>query len=268
MPRIARKKKVSKPRRRPVVRRPRRVRRAIRNTPEYASLSVRRTFTAPGGGNFNVNQMYTLMNTTLDQFDRAATVAQAYQHYRIKYINITVKSPYDTYASQAAGWSKPKLFYMLDKAGALPTNINLEGLKQMGAKPRDLDEKPLNIGWRPSVLQVDMIAPGGPGVVNGQATQYKISPWLSTSNVSVGQPWNPSTVDHLGVYWYVEAAATGVPPAPLIYFVEVEVQFEFKKPLISNSVGLSDALPAITAKLDLSPDGVEGGTDGITIPKL
>ena len=27
---------------------------------------------------------------------------------------------------------------MIDKAGAIPTNITLEGLKQMGAKPRAL----------------------------------------------------------------------------------------------------------------------------------
>lgn len=241
--------------------------RRIRNTPEYASLSVKRTMAAPPpGGNFNVNQMYSLMNISLDQFTRAVNVAQAYQHYRIKYVKLTIKSPYDTYANQAGGWTKPNAYYMIDKAGAIPTNINLEGLKQMGAKARALDEKPLHIGWRPSVLTVDMTAGGGAGV--GQATAYKISPWLSTSNVAVFQPWNASSVDHLGVYWYVEAGATGAPPAPLIYLCEVEVQFEFKKPLIYNSVGLSDALPAEFAKLDLSPDGVEGGSDGITIPKL
>lgn len=266
MPRVPRKKVFkSKPRRRPAVRRPRRVHRAIRNTPEYASLSCRATLTAPGGGNFNVNQMYNLMNTSLGQFTRAINVAQAYQHYRIKYINITLKSPYDTYALQGVGWAKPKLYYMIDKAGAIPTNVNLEGLKQMGAKPRDLDEKSLHIAWRPSILQVDMTAGGGAGV--GQATQYKISPWLSTSNVAVAQPWNASSVDHLGVYWYVEAVATGA-PQQLQYLCEVEVQFEFKKPLIYNSIGLSDALPVQLAKLDLSPDGVEGGSDGITIPKL
>ena len=32
---------------------------------------------------------------------------------------------------------------MIDKAGAIPTNITLEGLKQMGAKPQALDEKPV-----------------------------------------------------------------------------------------------------------------------------
>lgn len=258
---MSRKPKSTKPRRAKGKGPARRGRRAVKNTPEYASLSVRRT-----GVTGNVNQMYSLMNTSLDQFQRAVTVAQAYQHYRIKYINVTIKPLYDTFAVQGAGWAKPKLYYMLDKAGSIPTNINLEGLKQMGAKPRDLDEKPLQIGWRPSVLQVDMTNGGGAGV--GQATAYKISPWLSTSNVAVAQPWNASSVDHLGVYYYVEAVATGAPPAPLSYFVDVEVQFEFKKPLVYNSVGLTDALPLTFAKLDMSPDGVEGGSDGITIPKL
>lgn len=50
---------------------------------------------------------------------------------------------------------------MIDKAGAIPTNITLEGLKKMGAKPRALDEKPIVIGWKPSVLENVMTAGGG-----------------------------------------------------------------------------------------------------------
>ena len=143
------------------------------NVAEYASLSEQRTMSVSGG--FTTNNLYSLMNTSLDQFKRASTVAQGYQHYRIKYIKVSVKPTFDTYQTVGGGpatiSSKPNLYYMIDKAGAIPTNITLEGLKQMGAKPRALDEKPVPIGWRPSVLTVDMTA-GGVAPLT-QASQYK-----------------------------------------------------------------------------------------------
>ena len=114
--------------------------RRTRNVAEYASLSEQRTMSVSGG--FTTNNLYSLMNTSLDQFKRASTVAQGYQHYRIKYIKVSVKPTFDTYQTVGGGpatiSSKPNLYYMIDKAGAIPTNITLEGLKQMGAKPRAL----------------------------------------------------------------------------------------------------------------------------------
>lgn len=220
------------------------------NVPEWASLSVKRTLTAPGGGNFLTRQLYSLMNTTLDQFPRAINVAQAYQHYRIKKITLTFKPPYDTF--QEGGVStKPRLYHMIDKAGAIPTNISLEGLKQMGARPRDLDEKNLIVSWSPSVLEANM-----DNAPNSIASKYKISPWLATNNGPI-QPgvFVPSTVDHLGLYWYVDQIA-GNPQ----YQVEVEVQFQFKKPL-AGDVSTVSALPAQLAQINNSPDGVVGGSD-------
>ena len=40
------------------------------------------------------------------------------------------------------------------------------------------------------------------------------------------------------------------------YEVDVEVQFEFKKPLIATSVGQVSAIPAGLAQLNASKDGV------------
>lgn len=231
------------------------------NVPEWASLSETRTITPPEGG-FVLNQMYSLMNTSLDQYARATRVAGAYQFYRIRHVSLKLKPPADSYVSgSTVGTAKPYLYYMLDKAGAIPTNITLEGLKQMGAKPRAFDEKQLLIKWSPSVLQDAMVSGGAAPVSQGSA--YKVSPWLNTNNVSVGQPWNPSTVDHLGVYWMVAAAVIGTGPA---FDIEVEVQFEFKKPLIIVASSSTTAVPVQVAKLDASPDGIEGGVDGITIP--
>jgi len=102
-----------------------------------------------------------------------------------------------------------------------------------------------------------MVASGGAG--GAASSKYRISPWLTTTadNVSPGA-FSASGVDHLGIYWYLDQLAAG----GYQYSVEVEVQFEFKKPLINNVSSVS-AVPAQLARLNDSPDGVEGGGDGI-----
>lgn len=259
MPRKVAKK--SAPRRRPAKKQARRNRR-IRNTPEYASLSETRTLSTQGG--FSTNSMYALMNTALQLFTRAPIVAQAYQHFRIKYISLKIKPNFDTYAVNPANpVGKPKLYYMIDKAGAIPSNITLEGLKMMGAKPRALDEKPINIGWRPSVLE-EALTQGG-AAPTSQGSRYRISPWLSTSAASIGNLWTPSSVDHLGVYWYVEQPVGSAQP----YQVDCEVQFEFKKPLIANATGQVSAVNPTFAVLNQSKDGIvddrSGGDDELLV---
>lgn len=210
---IIRKKSTRKPRRQ--VRR-RRVN--TRNVPEWASLSVKRSMAPPPGNptpQFTLNTLYNLMNTTLADFPRAVQVASAYQHYRIKKISLTFKPPYDTFQEGGVA-TKPRLYHMIDKSGAVPTNITLEGLKAMGARPRDLDEKNLIVSWSPSVLEAAMdVAP------NSLASKYRVSPWLATNNGPI-QPgvFVPSSVDHLGLYWYVEQLAGAAQ-----YTIECEVQF-------------------------------------------
>lgn len=255
-------KKAYRKKRAPVKRRAPKRRAARRsNVPEYASLSETRTLSVPGGILYNA--MYALMNTQLSDFVRAPLVAQAYQHYRIKHIKLTLKPSFDTFSSEAvSGYGKPFLYYMLDKAGAIPNTITLEGLKGMGAKPRALDEKPLIISWSPSVLNNVMTVSGG--APQSQGSAYKISPWLNTSSTSVGNAWLPSTVDHLGVYWMV--GAPSYTPTNNTYQVDIEVQFQFKKPLLARATGAVAAIPVGLAVIDASPDGIEGGVDGISIP--
>lgn len=241
--------------------------RASTNVKDFASLSVNRTFTLPGGSTPVANSMYSLMNTALDQYQRAIQVAQAYQFYRIKNISMKIKPQFDTYAfnqnggSTPTGYGKPKFYSMFDKSGSLPTTVTLENLKQMGARPKNLDEKPITISWAPTVLTVDMTAPGGAS----QPGSYKVSPWLNTSSNTVAPGvWNANSIDHLGVYWYVESVSYGG-SGGLPYQIDVEVQFEFKKPLWS-APGSTVAIGLVPAILDASPDGVEGGSDGITVP--
>jgi len=260
MPRPRRMNRKSKPRRR-IARKGKKVLRRARDVPDMASLSVKRSlqFTnppAPPGPGANTNTLYSLMNTQLVDYVRAVQVAQAYQHYRIRKITLTFKPTFDTFTN--GGSSKTNLYYMIDKSGSVPTNVSLEGLKQMGAKPIQLDEKNLKISWRPSVLESAMYAGGGVGA--SSASKYKISPWLTTTadNVSPGV-FQASGIDHLGCYWYVDQLT----PLGYQYTVECEVQFQFKKPLASGFLSSVSAIPAVVATLNDSADGIVGGGDGV-----
>lgn len=228
-------------------------RRKAMSQPEKATCTVVRTL---AGG--ITNQMFAYNSFNLADYDRAAAIAKNYQRYRMTGIKLTFKPEYDTFAVNPVGpnIAKPNLYYMIDKSGSIPDNVTLEGLKQAGAKPHAFDEKPISVSWRPSVLnevQTQGLIAAGSG--------YKISPLLAT-DATPGNPgaWVASRVNHLGIKWYMECTGTS-----LGVNVEAEVQFEFYKAIMP-------ALSAVPAKgleyavLDASPDGVEGGTDGITIP--
>lgn len=228
------------------------------NVPEWASLSCKRSIAPSGATAYNTNTLYSLMNTQLIDYPRAVQVAAAYQHYRIKKIRLTFKPTSDNFLAAAGAVSKPNLYYMIDKSGAIPTNVSLEGLKNMGARPKQLDEKNFTIQWSPSVLESVMYAAGGVGAAS--SSKYKVSPWLTTTadNVSPGA-FVASGVDHLGVYWYVDQLLN---PIGYQYTCEVEVQFEFKKPLI-NLLSSVAAVPSVGATINESPDGIVGGGDGV-----
>lgn len=230
------------------------------NVSEWASLSCKRSLEDPAGQpGFNSNVLYNLMNVQLGDFERATSVASQYQHYRIKKVSVTFKPTFDSYIGAAGAVSKPNLYYMIDKAGAISTTVTLEGLKGMGARPKQLDEKNMTVSWSPSVLESAMYTPG---VNNATPSKYAISPWLTTTGVPV-QPgaFVPSGIDHLGLYWYVDQLSN---PIGAQYTIEVECQFQFKKPLDSFAQSSTvEARPARVATRNNSPDGVVGGGDGI-----
>ena len=230
------------------------------NTPEYASASVKVTLLASGGSQFVANTLYNKINTQLSDFPRAVLLAQAYQHYRMSNIKITFKPTLDSFVpnqNPSATFSKPYLFYMIDKSGSISTNSTLEALKNMGARPKALDEKPITVSWAPSILTADATATTAGLAI--AAAQYKISPWLSTQSA----PGNPgvfvaSSVDHFGLYWYVDSVLGGT---TIQYQVEMEVQFQFKKPLLVLNTSSYNAIPAVIGLSDNSSDGIADGRD-------
>lgn len=251
MPRIPRKKVTRKPRKAAGKRRaPRRGKSS--NVSEHASCSVKMSLTDAQGQPFVVNRMYDVHAVTLSNFDRAVQVAKAYQFFRIKKIALTYKIGYDTYQAVAGGPTRPQHYYMLDKSQTIPINVSLEGLKQMGARPTACDEKPIVRSWAPTVLTEEQT------LLGPTAAQYRISPWLNTNQNNLGA-FAPSLVQHNGIYWYVQMDAVG--GVQYQYTVEMEVQFEFKKPLWTQALSAAPSIGVKPALLNDSPDGIVGGGD-------
>lgn len=222
------------------------------NVPDQASLSVKTSIQPAGGGNYACNVMYNQINVQLAQFDRALNVAKAYQFYRISKIKLTYLFPYDTFNAVGGGAARPNFYYMLDKSGAISPVATLDQLKQMGARPRSVDNKPTSIEWKPSVLTEEETLGGA------VAAQYKLSPWLSV---------NAPTIQHRGVYWFLEELFPGG-AAGVQYEVEMEVQFEFKKPLWTGSPGTVAAVgsvPSTVAQVLL--DAASPSVYGLTFPQ-
>lgn len=220
------------------------------NVPEKASCSVTRTIVPRQGGNFAGNNMYEVHNVQLIDYQRAESIGIGYQFYRIKNVKLTFKFPYDTFQSGAGLSARPNFYWMIDKGQSLPANPTLETLKQLGARPRACDNKPISVQFAPAVLTVDEAAAGV------LPSQYRVSPWLSTDT---------NTVLHNGLFWYIEEAFAA-PGVGTQYFVEIEVQFEFKLPKYITVSNAPVAQGTKVALLDASPDGVQGGTDGLTNP--
>jgi len=242
MPRAAR--KLRRARRKPA-RKPRRARK-VTNISDVASCSVARTLHPEVS-----NTMYAYNEFQLGDYQRATAIASNYQEYKITGITVTWRPPYDTF-SAAVGAQKPSMYVLMNKGGAVPPNVTLEAMKQMGSRPRAFDEGPLRVTFRPTVLSESMNVAFAPS-----SSATRTSPWLSTNgNATNPGAWIPSTVAHLGFNWYIDQ-----PGGNTTFLIDVEVQFAFRKPNFT----LLSSVPArgmTFARLNDSPDGVEGGGDG------
>lgn len=202
----------------------------------------------------STNTPIVVNGTNLSQFSRAVAVAKGYQRYRITGLKLTFKPAYDTYAQNTGALQKPYMYYIIDKSDMIPNTFTLEALKQAGAKPRALDEKPISIFWRPSV--VNESEQGGTAIAG---VSYKVSPWLSTNIDNNTATWNPSTVLHLGAKIYFDQAGGNS-----TVNAEMEVQFQFIKPFYYFMPSTVPPQVATIATIDNSPDGIVGGSDGIS----
>jgi len=208
-------------------------RRLPTNVPEMASLSASLKI-ADGES----NQMYGSSLVQMASFDRAVAVARAYQEYRITSLRWTFKPQFDTFTATtdaATALRVPIFYHMIDKAQAIPLNATLGTLRSMGAKPRRFDDKNLLVTYSPAVQGV--VWDGG---VAATPAKPAVSPWLNT-NAAPDAAWAPSNIDH-GSLFYILDTQGGLPgDGQYEYGIELEAQFEFRKPLISVPAGGPEA---------------------------
>lgn len=176
------------------------------------------------------NTMYTLRNFSLSNNVRAGTIAQGYQYYRIKSVILRFIPYFDTFQpGTSQGYGVPQLYYMIDKAGAIPSNADLNTLKKMGAKPHRFDDKNVRVTFSPAVLLDSNDNGTGPAPVTVTAGMPKTSPWLPTSqNAGALAPFVINSVDHRGLTFYVQAQNFNLNQCGEL---EITINYEFKKPL-------------------------------------
>jgi len=222
--------------------------RAMTHRSEYATC--KELYTIKG---MTSNNPYSDLEQNLLQYERAELIAQAYQFFRIKYIKYTFLARYNVYqgnTNETTAFPMPQLYTMVDKAGALPTTTSIQQLKEMGAKPRKFTRN-LSVAWKPGVS----ITTGNNNNALSLNTGVKISPWLMTNRAPEQAGWVANDTDHKGLYWFMETA--GLPgDGTYEYDAEVEVVFEFKKPLAQVPEGATPAIRVSTlTKKKTTPDG-------------
>lgn len=215
------KKKAYVGRRRAATRPRRRVAKST-NLPEWSSGSFTRPLQNPVNSSlvFTVNQVFNLYDIAIDQFPRAAILAQAHQQYRIKKVALRFKPLVDTFTA-GGGETVPNLFYMIDKAQSLNPLTGIQTLKNSGCTPKRLDDKMLIARWSPGVIEgVNTTAAGG-----GSYAKVITSPWLNTTADPFATPVTISSVDHKGIMFGVEQ----VIGQSGNYMVDLTIEVEFRK---------------------------------------
>lgn len=174
------------------------------------------------------NQMYQSYKIQLANCPRAVNVAKSYQYFRIKKVHFKFSPLFDTFQNGASGGntSIPHLYCMIDRTKNLFQSNSVEDLRKLGAKPRRLDDKMLQFSFAPSVLNAAFDGHPPAGQTTTQFVQYKVSPWLNTRDNETIGVWNPDSTDHLGMVWIAENSGGNNIP----YKMEIEVEYEFKKP--------------------------------------
>lgn len=217
------------------------------DTPDRASLQV-----TQASFEINGSTMYRMGNFALTNNNRATTVAQAYQQFRIKRVDIRFTPYYDTYGASGA-FGVPKLYYMIDKPRAIPQNADVNTLKRMGATPHRFDDKTIRASFAPAIL----IDTSDNGSTNAPAISYagKImtSPWLPcNANVSNLTVYQPNSADHGGIVFVVDGYGLG--QSVKVGTVEITISYEFKKPYWAALVNSAEPL----VNVDVDTLGTEG----------
>lgn len=177
--------------------------------------------------NLATNSAWFDYQTSLARCERATQVARAFQEYKISKVEY-IFTPYtDTFLPGQYG--VPQLYTRIDRTGALEAYTSVGQLAQAGCKPRRFDDKNIVVSFKPAALTFARDAVQNTNVW----AKLNVSPWLSTNknNNVPSQPWNASSIDHLGLVWFVEQLNPSGQPN-LTYSVRQRITFEFRKPMV------------------------------------
>lgn len=242
-----------------MARKPRMARAMTRTSgvPEWASCSEKKILTFTQGStttqSLPFNTLFNSYNFNLSSTTRARSVAQAYQYFRIKRVTFRFKPETDTFV---VGTPVPMLYYQIDKTLSCSQFTAISQFRAIGCRGTPFNRE-ITVSFKPAVAQ---------GVVDNQpnyGTQIVakplLSPWIST-NQQAGNPlvstWAPSQADHMGLIWGVESI-TAQAAATTFYKVEVEYEYEFKKPLINSVPSSEEQLPVYVVGDDELGNGKE-----------
>jgi len=212
----------------------RRARRASRTT-ETASLKEVYEFAV-----LDNNTAYIDYQNSLARSTRAAMVAQGFREFCITKVEYIFKPTLDTFQGPILGGTTvPYLYAAVDRTGALVDFTTADQLRNLGVKPRRLDDKTLRVSFKPAVLNYARDLTGATNIWS----QPKVSPWLSTdknNDVTPAAGWAPSSIDHLGLAWYVESGGNNTVLNQ--YNVEVVTHYKFRKPNIIKPVEVAEGV--------------------------
>jgi len=235
MVRRALKKRVPRRRKAPIRRRGRMIKRGASNE----TASCKELYSLRG---MTSNTPLADVEQNLAFYKRASDIASNYQFFRIRYIKYKFIARYNTFqatTAEATAFPIPLLYHRIDKGGALPSTTSIGQLKAMGCKPMRFT-KDITVTFKPGVSVVT----DNNNNTAALPTKPMISPWLLTSRTVELAAWAPNDTDHKGLYWYMETAALPG-DGTYEYDCEVEVMFDFKKPL--GAVDDANAQPALKA---------------------
>lgn len=199
--------------------------RKARASNEYARCTETHEFQT-----LNANVAYIDYQTSLARCERASTIAQGYQEYKIAKVEYIFMPLTDTFLPGQQG--VPNLYFRIDKTGALQDFTQVSQLVQTGCKPRRMDDKNIVVSYKPAVLQY---ARDANNATNPWAKPI-VSPWLTTNknNNQTSPGWVASSIDHLGLAWFVEQINPAGNTPVTTYTCRVRIHYEFRKPVVLN----------------------------------
>lgn len=183
-----------------------------------------------------IGTIYADYGCSLFQHERARTIAQGYQEFRIKLVEYRFKPQSDTYAPAVGNAPVPYLYYLVDKLRSNNGLQTIDAFTQAGAKAIRFDDKSITVKYKPAVLLDSWDAQS----VQAVPRQYRVSPWLTTNDFNtVGAGFNPSSVDHNGIRWVIAGDAS------FTYKCERVVHIEFRKPMWIESPGAGETVTVV-----------------------